>query len=823
MRGRIESAFTSFGWWVIRWRWPAILFCLALSFGLSSGLQHFRIDNSDEAFLAKDDPERVRYEAFKRQYDTDDAIMVIVRPPEVFDFGFLERLRAFHDELEAKLPYLEELTSLLNARNTYGRDDELVVEDLFESWPTTDAELEAIRERVFANPLLVNNLISGNGEYVALVLKPFTYSTKGPQLDALEGFDSADASPPSAAGLSAPDPIELTEPEGREMVEVLYTIRDAYQSPDFQIYVVGGPAMEHAMAHVMQNDVSTFMSLSIGTIMLLLAVLFRRVSGVLLPAAVVVLAMLSAMGTMSWLDIPFSITLNMLPAFLIVVGVCDSIHILVIVYRQLDAGLPRNEAIVYALSHSGLAVVMTSVTTAAGVLSFSVAQLAPVAQLGVVAPFGVMLAMVYSLVLLPAVLAVVPVRRKRRGRDLGIAAVGAALARLGDSVTRKPGRVIAVWTVLVLVAIPGIRLAQFSHDGMKWFPKQDPIRQAADVIDAEFEGSGGMEVIIHTPGENGLHDPDVMRRIEQAMRHTETLLVDGHKISQTFSLVDIVKETHQALNENRHEFYSLPTDRQLLAQELLLFENSGSDDLEDVTDSQFSQARMSLRMHWVDAMVMPPFLEELRPQLAAILGPDLDFELTGGGVVFTQIFENLIVSLARSYMIALLVITPLMILLIGSLKRGLVAMIPNLIPVYLTIALMGFAGIPLDATTLLIGGVIIGVAVDDTIHFMHKFNRYYEDSGDPAAAVHETLVTTGSALLFTSLVLSLGFAVFMGGYMVNIFWLGLLLSFAIVVAFLADVTLAPALMMLVTSRRGGQEAGSAGGSRVIGSVAAGGR
>ncbi len=556
LRGRIESAFEAFGWWVIRWRWPAILFCLALSLGLISGLQHFRIDNSDEAFLAKDDPERVRYEAFKRQYDTDDRIMVIVRPPEVFDFGFLERLRAFHDELEAKLPYLEKLTSLLNARNTYGRDDELVVEDLFESWPTTDAELEAIRERVFANPLLVNNLISGNGEYTALMLKPFTYSMTGPQLDALEGFDDADGPRPSA-----PDPIELTEPEGREMVEALYAIRDAYQSPDFQIWVLGGPAMEHAMAHVMQDDISTFLLLSNGMIILLLIVLFRRVSGVVLPVAVVLLSMLSAMGAMSWADIPFSITLNMLPAFLIVVGVCDSIHILVIVYRQLDAGLPRNEAIVYALSHSGLAVVMTSVTTAAGLLSFSVAKLEPVAQLGVVAPFGVMLAMFYSLVLLPAVLAVVPVRRKRRGRDLGIAAVGAALARLGDSVTRKPGRVIAVWTVLVLVAIPGIRLAHFSHDGMKWFPKQDPIRQAADLIDEEFEGSGGMEVIIHTQRENGLHDPDIMRRIEQAMRHTETLMVDGHKISQTFSLVDIVKETHQALNENRPEFYSLPTDR----------------------------------------------------------------------------------------------------------------------------------------------------------------------------------------------------------------------------------------------------------------------
>ncbi len=793
LRGKVESVFASFGWWVIRWRWLAILSCLALSFGLISGLQHFRVDNSDEAFLPTDDPERERYEAFQRRYAADDLILVVVRPPEVFDFAFLERLRAFHDEIEAKVPYLDDLTSLLNARNTYGDEHELVVEDMFEAWPATEAELAAIRARVFANPLLVNTVVSADGKYTALRLRPFAHSTKGPLVDALEGFGESDDFGPTA--------ISLTEEEAREMVGILYEIRDRYQSPDFQIFTIGGPAVGHAMTQTMQTDVSTFLTLASAAVTLLLAVLFRRVSGVALPMVVVMLAMLSAMGVMSWVDIPFSMTLNMLPAFLMVVGVCDAIHILVIVYRQLDSGESRERAIVHALSHSGLAVVMTSVTTAVGLASFSVAEIAPVAQLGVVAPIGVLLAMAYSLVLLPALLAVLPIRRKASGRDIGLNAVSAVLARVGDFVTTYPVRVVAVWVVVVLVAIPGIRQAHFSHDGLKWFPEQDPIRQASNVVDEYFGGSGGMEVIIKTRGENGLHDPDVMRRIERAMRHTETLRVGDSEISQTFSLVDVVKETHQALNENRPEFYRLPEERQLLAQELLLFENSGSDDLESMTDSQFSEARMSLRLPWVDAMVMPAFLEQFRPQLRAILGPDLDFELTGGAIIFTRIFENAIVTLARSYVFALVVITPLMILLIGSFQRGCVAMIPNLIPVYLVIAFMGANGIPLDMTTLLIGGVVIGLAVDDTIHFMHKFNRYYEDTGDPRAAVHETLITTGSALLFTSLVLGLGFSIFLAAYMIALQWFGLLACFAVVVAFLADITLAPALMMLVTPGR----------------------
>ena len=139
-----------------------------------------------------------------------------------------------------------------------------------------------------------------------------------------------------------------------------------------------------------------------------------------------------------------------------------------------------------------------------------------------------------------------------------------------------------------------------------------------------------------------------------------------------------------------------------------------------------------------------------------------------------------------------------MVALIGDLRRGLLAMIPNLVPIYLVLALMGWAGIPLDASTLLIGGVVIGLAVDDTIRFMHRWSRYYEDTGDARRAVRETLATTGAALLFTSLVLLGGFAAMLCAYMQNSFWFGLLAGTATIVAFLADVLLAPALMVLVS-------------------------
>ncbi len=798
VRGRIESGFSRWGYFVVRMRWLMLVGVLGLTTGLASWLPELRVDNSEDAFLHADDPERQRYDAFRDRYGEDNDLVLLVHPPEIYDLGFLETLRALHHDLDAEVPYLDDIKSLVNARYTHGRADELIVEELLadENWPQAAEDLVALRERVESNPLYTNVLVSEDGAYTALSLRPYLYSTLGPEGEELAGFEETGAAGPVA------EPKHLSEEEENAFVEATLRVVERYEAPEFRIHLIGGPAMGYRLAQLMNRDIQTFMTLSILVTAMILYLLFRRLSGVLLPLVVVLTSLLSSMGLMVVLDIPMSITIQMLPGFLIVVGVCDAVHILTIVYQRLEAGDRRDDAIAFALGHSGLAVVMTSVTTAMGLLSFSLAELLPIAQLGTIAPIGVMLAMFYTLTLLPALLAIFPLRADagKRGSALR-GGLSRRLAAVGDLATRYPVRVLAASAAVLLLAGAGFARVHFSHDGIRWFPQEDPLRIAKNVLDEHFKGGSAVEVIVYAGRENGLHEPDTLRRIERAMRHAETLKVAGRPVSKAVSLVDVVKETHQALNENRREYYVLPQDRALIAQELLLFENSGSDDLEEITDSRFSEARVTVRTPWVDAMLYPAFLERLTRDLREILGEALPFELTGGVVMFTGIFNAVIISMARSYLFALGVILPLLVLLVGSLRRGLAAMIPNLIPVYLVLCLMGALDIPLDASTLLMGGVVIGLAVDDTIHFMHQFNRYYELTGDPRAAVHQTLATTGSALLFTSLVLSLGFCVFLFAYMRNSVWFGLLGSFAAAVAFLADVLVAPALMVLVTRRR----------------------
>jgi hypothetical protein len=245
----------------------------------------------------------------------------------------------------------------------------------------------------------------------------------------------------------------------------------------------------------------------------------------------------------------------------------------------------------------------------------------------------------------------------------------------------------------------------------------------------------------------------------------------------------------------------IPQDRKVVAQELLLFENSGSDDLEDVVDTKFGVTRFTLRMPLGEARDRAHLIQEATSEFTRIMGDHAGVTVTGLSAIMNRTMNAVVRSLSRSYVLALLLITPLMMLLIGSLRRGLVSMVPNLLPILLTLGFMGWTGIPLDIFTLLIGCIAIGLAVDDTIHFIHGFQRNWERHGDSGRAISETLETTGKALLFTSLVLSAGFFIFTLSSLNNLIAFGLLTGFAILMAFIADVTITPALLTLVSRSR----------------------
>ncbi len=787
---RIEAAFEAWGRFVVRNRFAMAVACLALAGGLIAFLPRLEADNSTESFLKPGDPARLEYDRFRAQFGQDEQILVAIQPPEVFALGFLEKLRALHQEIEREVPYVTEITSLWNVRSTRGEGDELVVEDFLESWPTSDAELALLRERALATPAYRNAVIDPEAKVTTILIEPFIYSTLGDAGDTLDGFDDAPA--------TGADPEFLTEREKIEQLAALRTVVDRYRAPDFRIYLAGGNIIDQALNETLGRDVLVFMSGGVVLMTLLLFGLFRRASGVLVPIFLVLLAVASNLGAMAALGIPTSVSGQILPVLVLVVGISGSIHALAITFQRMGDGADKETAIAEALGHSGLAIFMATVTTAAGIVSFSFAPMAQIANLGLSAPIGVMLTFVFNVTLLPALLAIAPLRATRQRGDAMRTRLSEALARVGDAAARAPYRVLAGCLVLVAIAAVGVVRLEFSSNGMRWFPEDDPNKRAHDFLDAHLGGAGGVEVWVRTNRENGFQEPAVMQALDEASAFAATLDVEDGEltVANVFSVLDIVKETHQALNENRAAFYAVPDERALLAQELLLFENSGAEHLEDLVDTGFSQARISLRTPFADGRLYDILLTRLDEGMQQRFAGRAEVQITGIGSLMGRTFDVLNRTMAQSYALALLIITPLMVLLIGNLRLGLLSMLPNLLPIWLTLGFMGVNDIPLDNSTLLVGCVLIGLAVDDTIHFMHKYARYLDATGDSRSAVRETLRTTGAALFFTTLVLTAGFSVMLAGYMINSKEFGLLAGFAAMTAFLADLVLAPALMQL---------------------------
>ncbi len=797
----IEKGFGVFAALVYRHRIKTLILCAAAIGALLTQLPHVTLDPSMEGFLHKQDPALKAYNAFRDQFGRDEVIIVGIRPDNVFDLEFLRTLKSIHAELEATVPYLDEVTSLINARNTRGEADNLVVEDLLERWPRTTEALDQIRARAMAHPMYRNLLLSRDGTFTTIIVRTQASIAPTSDADLMQGFDeqSADTEPEAAS----PPTHYLTDKQNTEVVQAVDAVVRKYKSQGLRISLAGTPVVTHFLKWAMIRDMRKFMALLVTVVAIALFLMFHRISGVVLSLGIVGLSFLSTLSAMALSGTALKIPTQVLPSFVLAVGVGTSVHILAIFYQRLENGDFKREAIVYAMEHSGLAILMTNMTTAAGLLSFAGADVAPVADLGIFASVGVMLSLVYTVILLPALVSLVPFRYRRASRSArSQMLMDRLMAAISTIATTHPRRIVGISAVVILLSIIGASQIRFSHYPLKWFKKDNAIRKDTEMIDDTMRGSMTIEVVLDTGEENGWHSPDRLKRLDAADAAMEALTHADNYVGKAFSLTTILKEINQALNENRPEAYAIPEDPDLVAQEFLLFENSGSDDLEDFVDSRFSKARFTMKFPFKDAVHYKPFQRMIEAYFHQQF-PDMKLQFTGMISLLARTISNTITSLAESYAIAMVVITLMMVLLIGRLRIGLLSMVPNLAPILLMMGVIGAFHFPMDMFTMMVASIAIGLAVDDTIHFMHNFRRNYEATGDPRQAVHETLHTAGRAMLVTTVVLAAGFFIYMFASLNNIIRFGFLTGITLIGALLSDYFLGPALMVLVNEKKKG--------------------
>ena len=790
MHQKLENLFGKFGGFISNNPLKVILFALlVIAFPLSN-VPKITMDTSTEGFMHENDPMLVNYNAFKDQFGRDERIMIAVQSDKIFTLEFLKKLQKLHKELEDNLPYLDEVTSLVNVRNTRGEGDQLIVEDLLENFPKTQEDVDKIKQIVMDSEFYKNLLISEDGTMTGLVIETQAYASEEKQ-NVDEMFDDFD----NSSAKEVPK-VLLSDAQNAEIVHKTIEIVDKYKGADFDIYYAGSPSVMDALKSMMQTDMQKFTRITILIVLIFLFLVFRRVSATFYPLIVIILALLTTVGSMAFAGVAFKLPTQIVPSLLLAVSVGATVHVLSVFFDRFNESKDKKEALIYTMKHSGLAISMTGVTTAIGIASFAGSEVAPISDMGVFASLGVIVSLFLTLTLLPALLMLTKLKPRESAQRGWLDSM---MKKLAFIPTTYPKFIAIVSIALVVISLGLASFLKFSHYPLEWFPKDDMNYVATKLIDEKMQGTLTMEMVIDTKEENGWQDPVRLQKLDKLTKELEGFSDGKTFIGKVFSLATVVKESNRALHENDQAQYIIPDDKALVSQELLLFENSGSDDLEDLVDSQFSKVRVTHKLPWKDSIDTLDMIDVVKAKYEETFKGD-EIIMTGMIPILVHTFTQSIHSAAKSYLIAFVLIAIMMMFILGSVRLGLISMIPNLAPIIMGLSLMYIFHIPLDMFTLLIGSIAIGLAVDDTIHFLHNFRRYYHESGDAKKAVENTFYTTGKAMVITTIVLSLGFFSYMFGTMQSVQNFGFLTGSVILLALLADLFLAPALMVLIAKK-----------------------
>ncbi|MCP4296979.1 MAG: MMPL family transporter, partial [Proteobacteria bacterium] len=419
LRAKIDQYMEEIAYWVYDRPWK-MLTLIGLILIVSIGfLPSMKIDVTTEGNFQKADEALNRYIDFKKQFGSDTSVVIAANPAKIFDPEFLSTLRDLHNELEEEVPYLDEVTSLINIVAIRGENGGLVIEDLLENWPETEEELTRTKEYVYNHPDYVNNIISEKGDYTLIQVKADAFLEEGESdfeeeeepeikpesfLTSLMNKIHGKGTQNQPTDTDTHVKTELTNAQNNEIVNKVNAIVAKYQSDKFPLFVTGGPVIEKLHVEVIGATVRKTLGISALCIVFLLFFIFRRLSGVIIPLLIVALSLTATFGVMAMFGIPIRVTSQAFPPIVLAAGICDAVHLFSLFYQKLKLTQDKRQSIAYAMQHSGLAMFFTTLTTAGGFLSFAFADLKGIAEMGISAAIGVVFALVFTFLLVPSMI-----------------------------------------------------------------------------------------------------------------------------------------------------------------------------------------------------------------------------------------------------------------------------------------------------------------------------------------------------------------------------------------------------------------------------------
>jgi len=751
---------TAFGVWVVRNRWWILVISLAMFFVAAGGLRHLSFNNDDRVFFSKDNPQLKAFEALEHTYTKNENVMFAIKPKEgsVFTRNVLSTV----EELTKKswqIPYSNRVDSITNFQYSHSEGDDLVVSDLVEdATGLSTAKLQSIKDFALAEPLLVNRLVSADGSVTGVninIIKPGKSDQEVPQI--------ADF----ARGL-------LKQMQA--------------EHPDMDFYLAGSVMFNMAFNEASMNDMSVLVPIMYLVLLVTMGVLLRSVSGTVSTMAVIGISMFSALGLAGWLGFAITIPSANAPTIILTLAIADCIHILATMLLKMRHGLSKHDAIAESLRVNFQPVVLTSVTTAIGFLSMNFSDAPPFRDLGNMVALGVMIAMVYALFFLPALMALLPVNVKQTVHEKSL-----LMERLGGYVVTHRKQLWFATLSLIALTVLGIPRINLDDNFAKYFDHSFDIRKATDFIESRLTGFDIIEYSLNAGESGGINRPDYLAKVDAFAQWYRK----QPGVVHVNTVTDIIKRLNENMHGDDRAFYRLPEQRDLTAQYLLMYELSlpYGLDLNNQINIDKSATRFTVALRGVSSKQLRETDEHARQWLRKNASQMFTFGASES-MMFAHISQRNINQMLLGTTLALVLISIIMIFALRSVKLGLLSMVPNLIPAFMAFGVWGLFVGEVGLAIAVVGTMTLGIIVDDTVHFLSKYQRARrEHNMDATQAVQYAFSVVGTAMWTTSVILIAGFGTLaFSGFKVNSD-MGLLAAIAIAFALVVDFLLLPLLLL----------------------------
>ncbi len=750
---------------IIRFRWIVILITILGIGGSGAGLGYLEFSTDYRVYFSDVNPELTAFEDFQETYTKNDNIVFVVKSggAKVFTPGVV----AVTEKLTQRawsIPYTIRVDSVTNFQHSWADGDDLTVEDLIVNGSgLTQAELDVKEAVAFQEPFLFGNLISKDGRTTGV-----NVTLQIPQINTKE----------------TPEAVAVA----RQIIDEI-----SAKYPDVTIVLAGFSMLNNAFSEAGENDIVNLIPLMYGILLLSMILILRSISATFSILLVIGFSSIAAMGIAGYSGVkltPVSITA---PTIIMTIAIADSIHILVTMLNQMRTGQEKVSALKESLRVNLLPVTVTSLTTVVGFLALNFSDSPPFWHLGNITAVGIVTAWLLSLVFLPAMLTLLPIKVKQVQTTRFNFTT--SMGRLADFVIFRYRLILISMSILALVLVSLIPGIQINDQWVEYFDQRIEFRNDAEFAIKNLNGPYGIEYSLPAAVPGGISSPGYLKNLEGFTAWLRT----RDEVTHVFSYSDLVKRLNKNLNADDEKSYLIPESQELAAQYLLLYELSlpYGLDLNDRINIDKSATRVTATLKHLSTSEVRAFFDVSESWIAKNLPDYMHSKPTGATVMFAYISERNIDQMINGNIFALILIGLIMILIFRSFCFGVLTLIPNAIPILAAFGLWALIVGQVGLAAAMVTSTSLGIVVDDTVHFFIKYLRARREKKlNKPDSIRYVFETVGPAIVITSIILATGFLVLATSTFLVNSQMGLLTAITILIALLVDLLLLPSILLI---------------------------